>query len=310
MARLLAQSISSTPKIDTKGIESYFQHFDWKILLNHLWSRLGQIIFLTLILWLISRIGLRIIGHAFRRYFKVDKTDKNLEHVSNRAKTIYSLVTNLFRYTILFFWIYALLSTLGVPVGTLVASAGIFSLAIGLGAQGFVSDLVTGVSILVEQQFDVGDIVTIGTITGRVTSVGLRITEVTALNGTVNFIPNRDITIVSNMSRNPMRAIMQIFIYSNTPIEKLNTIITQVNNDKVPNYPDIIGEPSITGTLQNQEGILVYQVVIETVPGKAIPIQADFLAAYLSAIQKAGISLPTVTQAVNVNNYEAPSTPS
>ena len=76
--------------------------------------------------------------------------------------TVNALVLNIYRYTCYFFLFYAILSEIGDPVGTLIAGAGIFSLALGLGAQSLVSDIVTGFFILLEQQLDVGDTVQIG----------------------------------------------------------------------------------------------------------------------------------------------------
>ncbi len=110
----------------------------------------------------------------------------------------------------MFFYFYAILSILGIPVSTLLASAGIVSVALGLGAQGFVTDIVTGFFILLEQQFSVGDVVKINTITGKIHAVGLRTTQVISDDGTLNFIPNRSITVVSNMSRNNMQAVIDI----------------------------------------------------------------------------------------------------
>ncbi len=89
---------------------------------------------------------------------------------------------------------------MGVPVGTLIAGAGIFSLALGLGAQGFVSDIVTGAFILMEDQINVGDSVKIGTVEGTVSAVGIRTTRSHQCGRYFGFIPNRNITIVSNKS--------------------------------------------------------------------------------------------------------------
>lgn len=97
---------------------------------------------------------------------------------------------------------------MGLPVDALLASAGILSVAIGLGAQGFFNDVVTGFFILAEQQIDVGDWVTIGAVSGTVTSVGIRTTQVQSVDGTLNYIPNRNITIVSNSNRGNMRGIV------------------------------------------------------------------------------------------------------
>ncbi|MFC6207394.1 mechanosensitive ion channel family protein [Levilactobacillus tongjiangensis] len=273
----------------SKWLQNYVNSFDWEKFLHLITSRFLSLLFLTLLFLVINIVGKWILNRSFKRYL-VPKSGP-----SNRLQTISMLSMNIFHYTVLFFWIYALLSTLGVPVGTLIAGAGIFSLALGLGAQGFVSDLVTGISILFEQQLDVGDTVQIGTIEGTVTAMGLRTTQVTSADGTVNFIPNRNITIISNRSRNDMRATVNIPIASTTPVEQLPSIIRDVNDHLKPDHPNIIGDPALIGVVTLPTGELVYQVIVVAKSGSQYALQATFLTAYLKAIRTAGIQLPTHT---------------
>ena len=277
----------TTTATSSKWLQHYLNTFDWEKVLHLITSRFLSLLFLTLLFFVINVVGRWILNRSFKRYL-VPKDGPN-----NRLQTISMLTMNLFHYTIIFFWAYAMLSTLGVPVGTLVAGAGIFSLALGLGAQGFVSDLVTGISILMEQQFDVGDTVKIGLITGTVSAMGLRTTQVTEADGTVNFIPNRNITIVANRSRNDMHATINIPIAPTTPVEKLPAIIHATNDRLLPEHPSVVGEPVITGVVTLPTGELVYQVTLVAKSGSQFGLQAAFLTAYLKAIREAGILLPT-----------------
>lgn len=113
-----------------------------------------------------------------------------------------------------------MLSILGVPVSSLLAGAGLAGVAIGLGAQGFLTDVVNGFFILLENQFEVGDSVVIGTVEGNISSVGIRTTQIRGFDGTLHFIPNRNITVVSNKSRGDMRVQIDIPIYAHTDLEK------------------------------------------------------------------------------------------
>ena len=169
----------------------------------------------------------KIIRHIFKTGLRGTKATIS----PKKLDTIYTLVLNIFKYILMFFWIYAILSAIGIPVGTLIAGAGIFSLAIGLGAQGFVSDMVNGFFILLEQQISVGDTIKIGAIEGRVTYVGIRTTQIQSADGTLNYIPNRNITVVSNKSRNNMQALMEIPIASDAPFDKITKIIDDISND-------------------------------------------------------------------------------
>ena len=182
---------------------------------------------------------------------------------------------------------------MGVPVGTLLAGAGIMSVALGLGAQGFVTDMVTGFFILLEQQFSVGDSVKIGMIEGTVHAVGLRTTQVLGYDGTLHFIPNRNITIVSNLSRNDMRALIDVRIDPNKDLTAMKDIMAAVNEKLVPKYRDnITKEPVIIGTVDTGNGALAMRVVIYTKNGAQVKIQAAFLAAYLQELTNAGFDIP------------------
>jgi len=262
---------------------------DWQQIIINIGGKIVEIILFVVLFWIIDRLGKHLIHHIFITNAKTSNT------ASNRISTIFTLLLNIFHYIIMFFGLYAVLSVLGVPVGTLIASAGIFSVALGLGAQGFVSDIVTGFFILLEDQFDVGDYVKIETIEGTVSAMGLRTTQITSPDGTLNFVPNRRILIISNQSRNDMRVLIDLHILTNTPIKALTQAVKETNQSLMPNYPDIIGEPDIQGVATQADGTLVFRVQFYVKNGMQFAIQRDFLAAYLAAAKAAGIQLPSPT---------------
>src|SRR5690606_26350687 len=111
------------------------------------------------------------------------------------------IAKNILAYFLLFIFVGFVFSIFHFDITTLLAGAGIVGLAIGFGAQGLVSDVVTGFFILLEQQIDVGDYVTVAGKDGVVEEVGLRTTKLRGFDGTLHFVPNREITNVSNHSR-------------------------------------------------------------------------------------------------------------
>lgn len=274
----------------TQQVQSFsgsFTKLNWESIGKNIASRFLILITITIVFGLIIWLGRVAINRAFKRY----KSRTSL--TTNRTNTIHTLSLNIFRYTCFFFYLYAILSLIGVPVGTLIAGAGIFSIALGLGAQGFVNDVVTGFFILLEQQLDVGDTVSIGTIKGTVTALGIRTTQVTSPDGTLNFIPNRNITIVSNYSRNNMRVQIDIKIDTTTPLDQLKNQIEQVNKRLVPQFSELQTDPEIIGPTLNQDGVLVYRIIIMTANGTQEKIRSAFLTAYLSSIRQAHINLTT-----------------
>lgn len=262
------------------------QHFDWPKIIDLIISRSISLILTIIVIYIIKNIGTRLIKRMFNSY------RLKSEYSANRVETLHRLTQNAFQYTLYFFFLYAILSILGVPVGSLIAGAGIAGIAIGLGAQGFINDLLTGFFIILERQIDVGDHIIIDNIEGTVQSIGLRTTQIKSANGTLHYIPNGQILIVSNLSRENMLALINLRVKPGTDIKVVNQIIQTVNQELTPHYPEIKDGPTNLGLVDLGNGNLAVKIVIYTLSGSQLKIQADFLEAYISALTKAGIELP------------------
>ncbi|MFC3932082.1 mechanosensitive ion channel family protein [Streptococcus dentapri] len=244
-----------------------------------------------LLLIILFIIGKKIAGLVFERFF--ENSPKILGQDPSRRKTLFKLLHNLMDYFLYFLLIYWILSILGLPVSSLLAGAGIAGLAIGLGAQGFLSDLVNGFFILIERQFDVGDSVTVDTVTGIVSNVGIRTTQIRDFDGTLHFIPNREILLVSNQSRGDMRAQIDIPIYATTNLDRITQIIKEVNDREIPNCPEVTGLPNILGPRNAINGQFVFRVNIFVQSGEQQNIYSKFYRLYQEALLQEGITLPT-----------------
>lgn len=270
-------------------LQKYIQQFNFEESLMLLISK-GIKLLILLIIFLLSK---KIINFLFKH--TVGRSLSWTIQTSARKKTIEHLLHNCMHYILYFFLVYWLLSILGVPVSSLLAGAGLAGVALGLGAQGFLSDVVNGFFILLEDQFEVGDSVEVGAITGLVSTMGIRTTQIRGFDGTLHFIPNRNITIVSNKSRGDMRAQIDIPVYTSTDISKVTSIIQQVNKDNIENYPEIIGSPNIIGLTSKPSGQLVFRVDIFTKNGQQVHIYAEFLKLYYEALNKEKVDLPRIT---------------
>lgn len=243
------------------------------------WERIGinflqhflQIILITVLFLILNRIGKRIIKKSFER-------NDLIANQSARSQTVFAVTKNIFKYSIMFFYIYTILSNLGVPVGTLIAGAGILSVAIGLGTQGIVSDIINGLTILIEGQLRVGDSVTIQAIDGTVISIGLRTIELRAVDGTLHYLPNRSVSTVSNHSRGSQN--VNIFLRISDPFEidrAKDLIRDQLSNikndsDKIKSSP-IIQAPVI----EKNRGYLGVQISFRVKPGYQSAMQTMIL---------------------------------
>ncbi|HGC9913119.1 TPA: mechanosensitive ion channel family protein [Streptococcus agalactiae] len=268
-------------------LEKFIDHLNVEEVLFTFFTKLISIL-LLIIAFVIVR---QVINYLFEK--TVNRSLAFSRQKVARQKTLAKLSHNVLNYTLYFFLFYWILSILGVPISSLLAGAGIAGVAIGLGAQGFLSDVVNGFFILLENQFDVGDIINVGTVSGTVTNVGIRTTQIHDFDGTLHFIPNRNITIVSNKSRSNMRAQIDIPLFVHTNLDQISDIVTKINEEYVSKHTAIVGEPTVFGPTTNANGQFVYRINIFTQNGAQFDIYAEFYKLYQKAILEEGIDLPT-----------------
>ncbi|HGD0560725.1 TPA: mechanosensitive ion channel family protein [Streptococcus agalactiae] len=268
-------------------LEKFIDHLNVEEVLFTFFTKLISIL-LLIIAFVIVR---QVINYLFEK--TVNRSLAFSRQKVARQKTLAKLSHNVLNYTLYFFLFYWILSILGVPISSLLAGAGIAGVAIGLGAQGFLSDVVNGFFILLENQFDVGDIINVGTVSGTVTNVGIRTTQIHDFDGTLHLIPNRNITIVSNKSRSNMRAQIDIPLFVHTNLDQISDIVTKINEEYVSKHPAIVGEPTVFGPTTNANGQFVYRINIFTQNGAQFDIYAEFYKLYQKAILEEGIDLPT-----------------
>ncbi|HEO8201419.1 TPA: mechanosensitive ion channel family protein [Streptococcus agalactiae] len=268
-------------------LEKFIDHLNVEEVLFTFFTKLISIL-LLIIAFVIVR---QVINYLFEK--TVNRSLAFSRQKVARQKTLAKLSHNVLNYTLYFFLFYWILSILGVPISSLLAGAGIAGVAIGLGAQGFLSDVANGFFILLENQFDVGDIINVGAVSGTVTNVGIRTTQIHDFDGTLHFIPNRNITIVSNKSRSNMRAQIDIPLFVHTNLDQISDIVTKINEEYVSKHPAIVGEPTVFGPTTNANGQFVYRINIFTQNGAQFDIYAEFYKLYQKAILEEGIDLPT-----------------
>ena len=146
--------------------------------------------------------ALFIVAVTFCCKFLIRTALKHLEsHISLQGKTITRLANSLTTYAANIFLIFCILDMLGVNTTTLLASAGIISIAIGMGAQSMAADLLAGVFMMLEGSVHVGDYVSVAGVTGNVTDMGIRTIEITDEEGNVVILNNSKVSSVQNMSR-------------------------------------------------------------------------------------------------------------
>ncbi|AEJ41968.1 small-conductance mechanosensitive channel [Sulfobacillus acidophilus TPY] len=170
---------------------------------------------------------------------------RHLEHrpaeaaIQQRRATLYRLLTSVLRYTVDFVAILTALDIFGVPTTSLVAGAGIVGLAVSFGAQGLVQDIVTGLFLLYEDQYRVGDKITLPALnlTGVVTELGLRVTRLAGPQGELTIVPNRLILEVQNHSREQTLITVKVPLDPNLDPHRVESALTRLAEtlaDQIP----------------------------------------------------------------------------
>jgi moderate conductance mechanosensitive channel len=217
-----------------------------------------KILLIYIVYLIVKGIGNRIIERAFSRY-------EQRENVSSgRAQTLQHLSKNILGYLLLFILIVTVLQIINIDVTAILAGAGIIGLAIGFGAQGLVSDVVTGFFLLLERQIDVSDYVTTGSFSGIVESVGLRTTQIRGFDGTLHFVPNREITSLSNHSRGNMRALVDIGISYDDNIDNAIAVIQNTCDKIAVEDENIVEGPNVVGVQTLGASDVVLRILAKT----------------------------------------------
>lgn len=186
-----------------------------------------------------------------------------------RAKTMGDLLKSVITGLLIAVIGTMILSELGVNIAPIIASAGIIGIALGFGAQSLVKDFLSGIFMIFEDQYGVGDVVDVGEASGTVEAVSLRVTRLRDLNGTVWYVPNGEILRVGNMSQNWSRAVVDVNVGYHEDLARVERVLKDVAHDLWDDEEFtglIIEEPEVTGVeLFTPDGITL-RVLLKTAP--------------------------------------------
>jgi small conductance mechanosensitive channel len=196
------------------------------------------------------------------------------EATQRRAQRADALGTLAISATKVVIWVMAVLvalGTVGINLGPLVAGAGIIGVAIGFGAQDLVKDLLRGVSMLLEDQYGVGDVIDAGDAAGVVEEVTLRTTRLRDVNGVVWHIPNGAIARVGNMTQEWSRLLLDVDVAYETDVDRAIEVLTDILERfaaEPENAEVMLAPPEIWGVNELADSSVVIRVVAKTVPGQ------------------------------------------
>lgn len=223
--------------------------------------------------------------------------------VVQRSRTLGSVLSNFFTWTVVLVALSSILSELGVAVGALVAGAGILGAALGFGAQSLVRDLISGIFIVFEDQYGVGDSVDLGQATGVVESVGLRVTQVRDVSGVLWYVRNGEVVRVGNQSQGWSRVVLDIPIDYSASIEQARSVILQAahslaNDSEIAKH--LMGEPEVWGIELLSSEQVVLRLVQQVGPSHSDDVARELRARIKESLDKNKIALASTKTPIYV----------
>ncbi len=284
-----------------------------------------KVVIILLVAWMINRVGRRWLDQAVEGWVdrrsgvaekarqKSDEASSRVEGLreaavrrarlmverqersSQRTRTLGAVLRSIMSMVIYGMAVMMSLGEFDVNLGPLIAGAGIVGVAIGFGAQSLVKDFLSGVFMLLEDQYGVGDVVDLGDMVGVVEEVNLRTTQVRDIRGTLWHIPNGEIRRVANLSQDWGQAVLDIEVAYDTDIKAAMAVIKQVADEvwrqQLPNAT-IIAEPTMAGVQSLGESSIAIRLMVRTEPGEQWATARELRGRLKEALDEAGIEIP------------------
>lgn len=258
-----------------------------------------KIISIVIIMYLSIKIGKYLIKKA------VDKQVKSNAALSldpQRAKTLGGVMKSILKYSVYFLGITSILSVLFGGISFTFASIG--GVALGLGSQSLIKDFINGFFILFEDQFGIGDYVTIGNFSGIVQTIGIRTTIIKDFTGDIHSIPNGMISEVTNHSRGNTRFIVDVDIAYEEDIDNAINAIKECCDKFQKEHEDFINEPiEVSGVSALAASSVTIRTVGRTKPLTQWKMENELRKAIKITLDENGIEIPyPKTQLININS--------
>ena len=240
----------------------------------------------------------KVLGRIISRSVRIAVTSNSQvspEAEKKRDDTLVRIFKGIIRVLLIFIAVLMIMSEIGIKIAPILAGAGIAGIAIGFGGQYLIRDIITGLFIIIENQFRVGDVVSINDKAGTVEDITLRMTTLRDLDGTVHHIPNGEITIVSNMSKFFSRVNINIGISYSSSIDKAIEIINKVGEEMANELEwkeHIISAPRFLRLDSLSDSSVDLKILGDTKPSMQWAVSGELRKRLKTAFDKEGIDIP------------------
>ncbi len=262
-----------------------------------------------LIRWVAHKLITRVVKQAVQGVLPDRVNLVASERRRQRAEAMGSLFKSIVTGLLVAVFGTMMLSEVGIDIAPIIASAGIVGIALGFGAQSLVKDFLSGVFMIIEDQYGVGDNVDLGEASGTVEAVTLRMTRLRDVNGTVWYVPNGQIVRVGNQSQNWARTVLDVSVAYHEDLTRVKRVLADVAHDLWDDDDfkgQVIEEPSVWGVESlGVDGVTV-RVVLKTTPGEQWAIAREMRQRIKARFDHEGIEMPFPQRVVWTRSEKQP----
>lgn len=268
--------------------------------------------------WISSALVIILFGVGIVAVYLVSKKIlriiHSLEHLNEERRQQLRTIVLVFRWgldvLIVIAALLMLLSTLGLDITPLLTSVGVAGLAVSLGAQTLVKDLIGGLLVVMENQYLVGDSIQVQDVAGTVEQFTLRATHIRDTDGLLHIVPNGEVRVVGNMTKGWSRALVDIGVAYEEDIDQVQRVLekaVQVFAQDPVFESQLLEPPQVLGPINLGDWAFTMRVTAKTQPGKQWSLARELRKRILAACELEGITLPYPRQEVWVRNLDSKS---
>jgi small-conductance mechanosensitive channel len=251
-----------------------------------------KIVLILVLALVFARLGSRLTGRSIRSIGARSPLREASARAEQRADTLAGVAVSLVRVCVWTFAVLLILGELGLNLGPFLAGASIVGVALGFGAQSLVKDFFSGFFILVEDQYAVGDVITIVDTTGTVEEINLRVTRMRASDGTVWYVPNGEIRKVGNSAKEWARSIVDVIVPNKSDLAAATAAIAEeaAALAREPAWAEaVLEEPEVLGVESLGAENVTVRVSTKTTPSHRAPLAREMRSRISSRLQRDGL---------------------
>jgi len=257
-----------------------------------------KILVIVAVSMLVARFGRRALRRTVRTFRARSPLSPTSVRAEQRAQTLGDVLASLLGAVVWAIAVLIILDEVGINLAPLLAGAGIAGVAIGFGAQSLVKDVISGLFILLEDQYGVGDIVTVEGATGTVEDLTLRVTRVRSVDGTVWFVPNGEIRKVGNSSMEWSRAVIDVLVPYDTDLDLVRRLIREESHSFTldPAWStQVLEPPDLWGVQSMEANHLILRLVVKTAPREQYAVARELRGRITDRLRRERVRGPGAT---------------